>query len=72
MNGLPVQIDLECENVNIHMAHSSEAFIGKAETGNFSTSRVALRYADRYVTREEFLKDIQHELLKNEEWKKAL
>lgn len=72
LNDLPAQIDLECDSVNIHMAHSSEAFIRKAETGNFSTSRTALRYADRYVTHEEFLKDIQHELLKNEELRQIL
>jgi len=72
LNGLPMQIDLQCESVDIHMAHSSEMFIGKSETREFSTSGVALRYADRYVTHEEFLGDIQQELLENNELQKLL
>ena len=72
LNDLPAQIDLRCESVDIHMAHSSEMFIGKSETGEFSTSRVALRYADKCVTHEEFLEDIQHNLLENEGLQKSL
>lgn len=65
LNGLPAQLDLQCGDINIHMAHCSEAFIGKAETGRFSTLQTALRYGDRCVSRDEFLRDIQYEMLKD-------
>lgn len=72
LNSLPARLDLQCENVNIHMAHSSEMFIGKLETGKFSTSQVALRYQERHLTHEEFLKDIRHELLQDKELEQIL
>ncbi len=72
LNDLPKQIDLQCEGVDIHMAHSSEMFIGNAETKEFSSSRVALRYVDRCITHEEFLQDIQHNLHENEEFEQLL
>lgn len=67
LNGLPARLDLQCENMDIHMAHSSEMFIRKVETGKFSTSQVALRYQDRHITHEELLRDIRHELLQDKE-----
>ena len=72
LNDLPFRLDFSCEDVDIHMAHSSEVFIGDAENGEFSTYKIALRYKDRCISHEEFQNDIQHELRQNKELKQQL
>lgn len=62
VDALPERVDFCCEGVGIHMAHSSEAFIGDAEVSRFATRMLPLRYPDGPITRAFFLADIRRTL----------
>lgn len=73
LDTLPQQVDFEYEGVGVHMAHSSQAFIGNAAYER-RPSRLAQLYPDVPVTREIFLADTRrtlkespvfHEMLSN-------
>lgn len=72
VDALPARLDFCCEGVEIHMAHSSEEFIGDAEMCDFKTRMLVLRYPDGPITREYFLKDIRTTLAKNEAFQRRL
>ncbi|MDE5699423.1 MAG: metallophosphatase family protein [Lachnospiraceae bacterium] len=55
---MPKQMKLECGDITLHMAHSSEVFISDCEHREWSTAKVAARYKDRWITRETFCADI--------------
>lgn len=55
---LPTRLRLECHGVPLHMAHSSEEFIGDCEHREWTTAKVAARYKDAFITRERFRTDI--------------
>jgi len=61
---LPSKIDLVVSNVPIHIAHSSDEFIGKCEHASWGANIVADRYNNEFVSREQFRKDI-HDYLNN-------
>ena len=61
-DALPDKAEFDACGVRVHMAHSSEAFIGDAETGPFSTAKLPIRYGDRPVPKEERLGDIRNAL----------
>lgn len=55
---LPARLRLECNGIPLHMAHSSEEFIGDCEHREWAVAKVAARYQDTYVTRDRFRADI--------------
>lgn len=65
-DSMPERLECEACGVRVHMAHSSEAFIGSAETGSFSTAKLPVRYGDRPVPRGELLQDIRTALAGDE------
>jgi len=65
LDDLPERADFVCENVGVHMAHSSEAFIGRCEIGKFDTKSLALRYGEKTISRQEALSAIQNGMKEN-------
>lgn len=55
---MPEQMELVFHGIRLHMAHSSEAFIGDCEHREWATSKVAMRYKDRKITQKAFRTDI--------------
>lgn len=47
---MPNTLKFTCNNVDLHIAHSSEEFIANCEYKEWSTSKVAERYRDKDVT----------------------
>lgn len=68
VDSLPARLDFCCEGVDIHMAHSSEEFIGNAEMRDFRTRMLVMRYPDGPITHEYFLNDVRTTLAKNEDF----
>lgn len=52
MLDLPTCLDIMLDDVPIHIAHSSETFIGKCEQEEWGTAKVAMRYGEEKVTLE--------------------
>lgn len=59
---LPHQMKLIYNDITLHMAHSSEAFISDGEHRKWSSSKVAERYQDRFITQDVFRADIHKSL----------
>lgn len=57
---MPNTLELTFNNVNLHVAHSSAEFIDDCEHKEWSTSKVAKRYANRIVTSDSFRSDIHN------------
>lgn len=66
---MPNQMKLVFNNVTLHMAHSSEAFISDCEHREWSTSKVAMRYQDKRITHADFCADIHKYLQEDEKFK---
>ena len=64
LDALPQQVDFECEGICVHMAHSSQAFIGDSEMDR-CTWKLPLIYPGIRVPRETFLKDTRRTLEAN-------
>ena len=64
LDSLPQQVDFECDGVSVHMAHSSQAFIGNAAYER-RPSRLAQLYPTGSVPREIFLADTRRTLEEN-------
>lgn len=62
---LPQNVDFECNGVNIHMAHASDAFIGEYEFGKFGPGILAKKYEKMNVTPLELHNDIAEILEKD-------
>lgn len=69
---LPGTLRLSGERADIFIAHSSHEFIGGAEHREFSSSRIAGRYAGRAPGRETLLGDMRSYLGKDAEFQEAL
>lgn len=54
----PKHLEFRCNGVDLHVAHSSEAFIGDCEHREWGTAKVAERYNGRTITKDVFDKDI--------------
>lgn len=65
LDALPDRREFVCEGVSVHMAHSSETFIGDAEMRDFKTRQLVHRYPEN-VSQEFRLKDVRGTLVKNE------
>ncbi len=59
LDALPEQITFDCEGVAIHMAHSSQAFVGKSLHERFRTSVLPGFYPDSPAERDILLADFQ-------------
>ena len=59
LDALQETICIELEGVPVHMAHSSEAFVGKALHARFRTSQLPSLYPDGAVSREQLLQDFR-------------
>ena len=59
VDALPERLDFACEGVEIHIAHSSEEFIGDGEMRCFKTRQLALRYPEGPISHEYFLDDVR-------------
>ena len=59
LDALPEELSFQCEGVTIRMAHSSEAFVGKAIHKHFRTSAVPARYPEAPVARLHLLEDFR-------------
>ena len=57
---MPNRLKLTYNDVNLHIAHSSEEFISDCEHKEWSTAQVAKRYMDKDVTSDTFRADIQN------------
>ena len=57
LDSLPERLDWMEEGTSFHMAHTLGAFLGKEMTHLFRTSVLALRYPDRPISSEWFLRD---------------
>ena len=55
---MPAALSLTFNNVNLHAAHSSQEFIEDCEHKEWSSSKVAKRYANRNVTAASFRTDL--------------
>ena len=62
---LPQNVDFECNGVNIHMAHASDAFIGEYEFGKFGPGILAMKCEKMNVTPDILRKDISEILEKD-------
>lgn len=58
----PTHLNFVCNDVAVHVAHSSEGFIEDSEQKEWCTSRVAERYGNRTVGRSTFSADIHVDL----------
>lgn len=59
LDALPERLTFECEGVTIHMAHSSEAFLGKSLNRVYRTSTLPGMYPDGPVSRDKLLADFR-------------
>ena len=59
LDALPQTLDFTLEGVPVHMAHSSEAFVGKALHARFRTSRLPFHYPDGPVPRDVLTADFR-------------
>lgn len=71
VDALPERLDWECEGISLHMAHSSETFIGGAEINNFCTAQMPLRYPGK-VAPETLKADIRASFEANEDFQQKL
>lgn len=59
LDALPETLDLTLEGVPVHMAHSSESFVGKALHARFRTSRLPFYYPDGPIPRDVLTADFR-------------
>ena len=59
LDALPETLDVTLEGVPVHMAHSSEAFVGKALHARYRTSRLPLHFPDGPVSRDALTADFR-------------
>lgn len=71
LDSLPEQLAWECEGVALHMAHDSQVFIGDAETGEFRTELLPLRYPAG-IPHEALLQDVRGTLAGSAAFRKRL
>ncbi len=69
---LPGSLHLSGEDTDIFIAHSSSEFIGRAEHKEFSSSKIARRYAGKAPGREKLLGDVRAHLDNDADFHEAL
>ena len=57
LESLPPQLDWQCEDTKLHMAHWMAAFLGTDFSKAFRTTQLPKRYSERPVAAERFLQD---------------
>lgn len=66
LHDLPAEITFDCEGVTVHMAHSSEAFVGKTLHARYRTSTLTRQYPNGNVSHEQLLADFRRSMAGNE------
>ena len=72
LDSLPEELSFTCEGVPIRMAHSSEAFMGKALHAHFRTSVFPFRFPQAPVSREALLSDFRQTMAQDEACRAAI
>lgn len=72
LDALPEELTFCCEGISVHMAHSSEAFMGKALHAHFRTSAFPARYPCGPVDREALLTDFRRTMVCDEACRHAI
>lgn len=62
LDSLPDTLTISCEGCTLHMAHSSEAFVGKSLHTHFRSSALTRRFPDGPVSRAALLDAFHHTL----------
>lgn len=65
---MPNQIKLVYNDISLHIAHSSEAFISNCESREWSTAKIAMRYKDSWTTHDAFQTDIHKYLSEDKQF----
>lgn len=68
---LPACLNIALDEVPIHIAHSSENFIGKCEHEEWGPAKVAVRYGEENVTSERFRGDMRGHFESDETFQKV-
>lgn len=71
LDALPARLEFVCKGVAIHMAHSSEEFIGDAEMRDFKTRQLVHRYPQN-VAQQVRLDDVRDTLSGNADFQRRL
>lgn len=72
LDAMPEEVTLSCEGMTIRMAHSSEAFMGKALHAHFRTSAFPARYPHGVVSREALLADFRRTMAEDAACRSAI
>ena len=73
LDGLPEEMELTAEGVQIHAAHKSEAFIGKSEIMHFSMDRMAERQSGcELIGRQDLLNEVREALAADESFSERI
>ena len=68
----PTYVDFACNDVDLHVAHSSETYIGDCEHRDWSTAKVAKRYGSRVINKQIFDDDIHRYFNEDKQFQKQL
>ena len=69
---MPHRLNLRCNGVDLHIAHSSGEFISDCEHREWLPSQVAMKYKDKEITKESLKNDINSYFDSNGEFHKIL
>lgn len=68
---MPQTLELTCNDVEMHIAHSSVEFIGDCEHGEWSSAQIARRYRNREITAESLRAEMCNYLDSNDQFQQA-
>lgn len=69
---LPTQISLTFQSRTLYLSHRSSDLIGDCEYRNWSTSQVAKRYGDDFISRDTLREDICEDMARDEQFRRTL
>ena len=72
VDALPERLDWECEGVELHMTHNSNAFIGGAEMQTFGTGKMGLERYPGKITTEKLSADMREVFDQSEDFHQHL
>ncbi len=68
VDALPERLDWECEGVELHMTHNSNAFIGGAEMQTFGTGKMGLERYPGKITTQKLSEDMRNVFEQSEDF----
>lgn len=69
---MPHTLYFGCHGVDVHVAHSSKAFIADCEHSRWSSSKVARKYREQQVTSASFRVALHHDLDKDDRFQQVM